>query len=237
MRKMRKQDFRKLRFFLDALIALVLLLGVFAALSSRAYREETRFRRAEKAALAGPSEILDRIDVPEDWPAVGYDRLLIGDDGEEILFYAVRNGRGLPLERREKTEGILLTPVFNWGTELASRRESPVMPLFLFVDDPAAVRAEVRIRLSADHALELTQARGADAVGDGSARERFFLFPVPLPENRGSVKMELLQELYWTGTASAHMTYAAFPAVIRLYDASGALLETREYTIRAPYAG
>ena len=145
-----KQTSRKLRFILDALLSLILLLAVFVALSSRmANREVTRFRRAEKAALVGPSEILDRIDVREEWPSVNYDRLLIGDDGEEILFYLIpENGNGF-LWRREKTDGILLTPLYNvnwvFGTP---RRRDGVLPLFLFSDEPEAVRAEVQIRLS-----------------------------------------------------------------------------------------
>ena len=42
----RKQGLRKLRFFLDTLLSMILLLAVFAAVTSRAYRGNTLFRRA-----------------------------------------------------------------------------------------------------------------------------------------------------------------------------------------------
>ena len=232
-----KQTSRKLRFILDALLSLILLLAVFVALSSRmANREVTRFRRAEKAALVGPSEILDRIDVREEWPSVNYDRLLIGDDGEEILFYLIpENGNGF-LWRREKTDGILLTPLYNvnwvFGTP---RRRDGVLPLFLFSDEPEAVRAEVQIRLSDTFRLELSQVRGKAAAGEETVRERYFLFCVPLPVSRSSAQAQLMQEL----AATNQITFSSgeFPAVIRLYNGADQLLETREYTIRSRHAG
>ena len=65
MKESRRSRFRKHRFFLDAGLALVLLLAVLAALSSRARREESRFRRAEKADLA-VGEALNRVSPKKD---------------------------------------------------------------------------------------------------------------------------------------------------------------------------
>ncbi|MBR5702065.1 MAG: hypothetical protein IKX47_06320 [Oscillospiraceae bacterium] len=234
MRGERKQISRKLRFFLDALLTLILLLAVFTAVSGRmTYREDTRFRLAEKADLAGPSNIIDRIDVPEEW-TVGYDRMLIGDDGEEILFYAVYSkasaGSGV-LRRREKTDGILLTPLYDVREiSNSTRRRDAVLPLFLFADDPQAARAEVEIRLSDTYKLELTQVRGKAGPGE-DFRENFFLFRIPMPVSRGSTQAMLLQDL--ADTNQDYPGSAEFPAVIRLYDNEGNLLETRDYTIRS----
>ena len=232
----RKQGLRKLRFFLDTLLSMILLLAVFAAVTSRAYQGNTLFRRAEKADLVGPSKIIDRIDVPPEWPNVGYNRLIIGDDGEEILFYAFTQDeetiRGRALWRREKDDGILLTPVFHMELELSSqRRRDGILPLFLFVDDPAAVRAEVEIRLSNTFRLDLSQVRGKTDGGEEDIREYFFLFRIPVPISRGSDNAQLLQDLY--DTNQSHSFYAEFPASIRLYDCEDRLLETREYTIRS----
>ncbi|MBR5701844.1 MAG: hypothetical protein IKX47_05200 [Oscillospiraceae bacterium] len=238
MRGKRKQISRKLRFFLDALLTLILLLAVFTAVSSTmTYREDTRFRRAEKADLAGPSKIIDRIDVAEEWTNVGYDRMLIGDDGEEILFYVYGRasaGSGV-LRRREKTDGILLTPLYN-VSEISSsvRRREAILPLFLFADDSQAVRAEVEIRLSDTYKLDLTQVRGKTGAGE-DFRENFFLFQIPMPVSRGSTQALLLQEL--ADTNQDYPGSAEFPAVIRLYDSGGNLLETRDYTIRSHTAG
>ncbi len=237
-----KRTARKIRFSLDALLSAALLIGVFFAVTSRSYTETGRFRRAERANLVGPSEIIDRLDLPEHWTEVGYDRLMIGDDGEEILFYPLRKKTELgtiygdwPLFRREKTDGLLLTTLPSNGLSGYGARNTAV-PLFLFVDDPRAVRAEVTLRLSDSIEIELAQGRGRDVPQvkrDGFAREHFFLFTIPVPENRWSKRWELLGELaeinsyVWTVTTE-------FPAIIRLYDISGALLETREYLIQSP---
>lgn len=241
MREKGRQRLRKLRFFLDALLALLLLAGVFLALADRAYTEDARFRRAEKAALAGPGKILDRFDLPEHWPGVDYRRLLIADDGEEILFFPVYEnpnpllGYG-SIFRREKTDGLLLTTLPSWGY-MAYGDKHTAVPLFLFADDPRAVGAEVTLRLSDDVVIELRQGRGGREIPredrDGYAREAFFLFNIPVPENPASRSWTLLEELAksnsWSMTVSAQ-----FSASIRLYDVSGALLETREYVILSP---
>lgn len=225
---------RKLRFFLDVFLALILLFGFLLTREIPAVWDDTRFRRAEKANLAGPSEILDLFHVPEEWAPVGYARLLLADAGEEVLFcpfYTNYNGYGA-LYRREKTDGILLTtpPSFLLGSWDLS-----VVPLFLFADDPAAVRAEVQLRLSEDVVLELSQVRGADAPDeerDQHTRQRFFWFDIPMPENSWSKKRALLWDLWETNSSTANSA-AEFPATIRLYDAGGMLLETREYVVRS----
>ena len=236
MKERRKPGRRKLRFFLDALLTLALLLAVFAALSSRVRGEEARFRRAERADLAGPSEIIARLDVPEDWP-VRYDRLLLGDDGEEIFFYLLREGGSEMLYRREKTGGMLLTPVPCWNPlEPAPwRGEEPCLPLLLFTEVPAA-RAEVRLRLSETCELELASEAGETGAEDGPERARFFLFRIPVPKNARLRKTELLRELLETNAVSSP-GQGEFPATIRLYDEMNDLLETREFIVRSRSAG
>lgn len=232
MKRLFRRFSRKHRFFLDVALTLLLLLAIVAVVGIPAVGDEARFRRAEKEGLAGPSEILDQFPVPEEWSGVQYDRLLIADAGDEILFYPIyENGYGT-LYRREKTDGTLLTmpPTFILGTWDLS-----VAPLFLFTDDPAAVKAEVQLRLSEDVVLELSQVRGADVPDeerDQHTRQRFFWFDIPMPENSWSKERALLWDLWETNSSTANSA-AEFPATIRLYDADGMLLETREYIIRS----
>ena len=234
MKRLFRRFSRKHRFFLDVALTLLLLLAIVAVVGIPAVGDDTRFRRAEKANLAGPSEILDLFHVPEEWAPVGYARLLVADAGEEVLFcpfYTNYNGYGA-LYRREKTGGILLTtpPAFTLGSWDLS-----VVPLFLFTDEPAAVRAEVQLRLSEDVVLELSQVRGTDVPDeerDKHTRQRFFWFDIPMPENSWSKKRALLWDLWETNSSTANSA-AEFTATIRLYDADGMLLETREYVIRS----
>ena len=231
MKQLCRRFSRKHRFFLDASLTLLLLLAVVAVVGIPAAGDEARFRREEKANLAGPSEILDLFPVPEEWAGVRYDRLLIADAGEEILFYPIyENGYGT-LCRREKTDGLLLVPA---PTTYMGMGSVTVLPLFLFADEPAAVKAEVQLRLSDNVIIDLSQVRGADAAEerDEYTRERFYWFNVPMPKNRWSEKYDLLS-LLWETNAFRSTAAGEYPATIRLYDADGKLLETKEYVIRS----
>ena len=241
---------RKPRFFLDAFLTLAILFVIVSAVGLPDFGdEEDHFRRLEKANLAGPSVILDRMDVQPEWPwEMGYHRLIIGDAGEEILFGISAYKRNyMLLQRREKIDGLLLVPLpSNQMHDLyGSDGTGKVLPLFLFADDPAAVKAEVTLRLSDTLEIELSQVRGPDAPPeerDDCTRDGYFWFNIPLPGNHRSEKADLLGDLYETNAISWPPNLA-FPARIRLYDAAGELLETREYLIRgrnqedAPYTG
>ena len=64
MKRLFRRITRKHRFCLDVSLTLLLLLAVIATVGIPAVGDEARFRRAEKAGLAGPSEILDLFPVP-----------------------------------------------------------------------------------------------------------------------------------------------------------------------------
>ncbi|MBR5701846.1 MAG: hypothetical protein IKX47_05210 [Oscillospiraceae bacterium] len=236
MRRFWRKISRPLRFALDALLALALLVAVYVALGCPILGETALFRRAEKANLMGPSKIIDRLNVPKDWPTVSWDRLLIGDDGEEIVFWTrSRGARSGSLTRMEKAEGILLTPLPGYVYEDDFQPERDMSaPLFLFADDPAAVKATVRIRLSETDEVTLTQVRGKLALraGDAESRERCFFFKIPVPQDswmldRGE-QVRLLLKAY---EDRRPIRTAGIPVTIRLYDAEDRLIETREWTL------
>ncbi len=224
MRRFWRKIPRQLRFALDALLALALLTAAYVALGCPILGETAHFRRAEKANMMGPSKIIDRLDVPKDWPTVSWDRLLIGDDGEEIVLWFHQHGAGSgTLKRLKKSDGILLTPLPECdAADAADLLKDGVMPLFLFADDPAAVRATVQLRLSGTDEITLTQVRGRIAdirAGDPGSRERFFLFSLP-------VTQELL-DAYKFG----YYRTVGYQAAIRLYDGEDRLIETREWIL------
>lgn len=224
MRRFWRKIPRQLRFALDALLALALLTAAYVALGCPILGETALFRRAEKANLMGPSKIIDRLDVPKDWPTVSWDRLLIGDDGEEIVLWFHQHGAGSgTLKRLKKSDGILLTPLPECdAADAADLLKDGVMPLFLFADDPAAVRATVQLRMSETDEVTLTQVRGKPAdirAGEPGSRERFFLFSLP-------VTQELL-DAYKFG----YYRTVGYQATVRLYDGEDRLIETREWTL------
>ncbi len=237
---------KPLRILADLLLAAVLFFAWFVARGGPRFGEETRFRRAERANLVGPSTLLDKMYVQGDWIPTYYNRLLIGDAGDEILYYTMITGKGSShmdgaLIRRDKSDGILLTPLpGGFITPPEDAGEDFSIPLFLFVDDPAAVRAEVRLQLAEDWEVSLNQYPGGGAPPEQqgwAVRERYFLLLLPVPSKTwGSPeKAEALRRLLWINDPSTVRGWE-FPAVILLYDGEDRLIETREYVIRSRVA-
>lgn len=243
---------RPLRIFVDLLLAAALFLGAAAVQGFPFSGEEGRFRRAEQAAMVGPSRLLDRIYVHGDWPFVNYNRLLIGDDGDTILFFALRTGSGNAstngiLLRREKTDGILLTtlPVESYvslyGMNLVYNGSDGIsVPLLLFVDDPSAVKAKLRLTLSDGSVLALVQIRDwhnhallseGERAGyvTGTVRDGFFLFEHPVTEAEWAADWMDLMETNRCDSAGS----GQWPVTIELYDAENELIRTVDYTIRS----
>ena len=226
---------RPLRFAVDAVLVLALLLAWYVSAGCPAPGGKTaEFRRAEKAGMVGPSEILGGVPVYDNWPYVGYARLMIGDDGDAVLFYACEterysSSRGT-LYRREKTDGLLLTTL-PAAAPLLPKIEYPAVPLFLFVDDPAALRAEVDLLLPSGKTETLSAARGslsAEAGGGSDTGARFFLFQLYVTAANHDTAESLMY--CFSGTADLGDVH---PAVIRLYDGEGKLLCARDYVIQA----
>ena len=237
---------KPLRILFDLLLAAVLFFICYEARGGPRLGEETRFRRVEKANLAWPSVILDKMYVQGDWIPTHYNRLLIGDAGDEILFYTLMNGRRNTemdgaLIRREKSDGILLTPLPGGVDEPVSGVSDPlVIPLFLFVDDPAAVRAEVRLKLPDQQELRLSQVRGANRAGEyegWEVKEQYFLFRLAISPELWNSPDDPNQWLDLVRTNQLNSkTWKVLPAEIRLYDREDQLMETREYVIRSRVA-
>ncbi len=236
---------KPLRIFFDLLLAAVLFFAWFVARGGPRFGEVARFRQAEKANLVGPSEILDKLYVQGDWIPTHYQRLLIGDTGDEILFYTTVNGRGSTdmdgaLIRREKTDGILLTPLPGGLDEPVYGSPDPlIIPLFLFVDDPAAVQAKVSLKLLSDVEITYSQMRDKGGAGEteGWKREKYFLFRLPIrPENWNDLDGDDIQHAIVRTNQRYSKTRVEIPAVIRLYDEKGRLIEKRDYVIRSRVA-
>ena len=236
MRRLWKKIPRWLRFALDALLALALLTAVYVALGCPFLGETALFRRAEKANLMGPSEIIDRLRVRAEWPILGCDEILIGDDGEEVLFWFYRYWpKSGTLLRREKEDGILLLPLPHCvGIDTMQWQRETAAPLFLFADDRAAVKARVSIRLSETDELTLTGERGAiahDGPLDFGSRERYFLFSIPMEQETWNLERGLRVRRLLEGYAYTRFRPVGFPATVWLYDGEGRLIETREWTL------
>lgn len=235
---------RKARVIVDILLALALLLGCIYARGCPVSSETAKLRRAEKAAMVGQSVPLDRLFMRSEWPYVGYNLLRVGDDGDGVVFYMMRTGSGISadndvLTRRDKTDGILLTTLPCHIADDYYPPEGPFhVPLLLFVDDPAAVRAVVHLSLPDGSEATMSQVRGEGNPARfnesewiaGCVRKNIFLFQFPVTER---MWQETWFHLMSTNSYLDSNSRAEFPVLIELYDRENQLIRTVDYVIRS----
>lgn len=232
---------RKFRIVLNLLAMVLLGLVIYVLLGSPALTPEMRLRRAEKANLVGPSQILEIVETE----GGNYDYLIVADDGQGIILYSYndyRTGSG-DLVYRNKTGPItvLAAPDLFFG---GPREYAVDLPVFLFHDYPRAVRAE----------LELTLGEGLD-MGDFEKSylleahreiEGYFRFNLHAESedwyvdesgiDRGTplgIEGDALGLFSWMMTDYPNYSNAYIPATVRLYDESNTLIIEQDLTIRS----
>ena len=188
-----------------------------------AFTVEEQYRRAEKANLVGPAEILGTVELKDAYSV--YDRLLLADDGEGVIMYLYRaddiSNHRLVYREKMGEVTVLAAPsndVFWWG-----RKEIEV-PVLVFDSCPAAVRAELELELGCEFNGEEFQKTYS-----------YFLFSI-----RASASYELGAEgcaLSTLAQVSGHdfasYVETAIPATVRLYDEAGAKVYEKSLYIRA----
>ena len=160
------------------------------------------------------------------------------------------------LTRREKTDGVLLTALPSDAVFPHYLETALSVPLLLFVDDPAAVKATVRLTMSDGSVLTMTQIRDwhnhellseseRDGYVTGNVRDNFFLFEhIVSPDWQQDWEAEYERprvydewQLDWVGLMETNTRFSnsrsEWPALIELYDADNQLIRTVDYTIRS----
>ncbi|MBQ7801123.1 MAG: hypothetical protein IJ375_02225 [Oscillospiraceae bacterium] len=136
---------RRARIGINLLGIVVLAFEVYCFLGCPAFTLEQNFRRAEKANLVGPSEILAVYE-----PAGSdYEHLLVADDGSAVIFY-LHSGSlysSDALYYREKTGDLTVLAAPGIGY-FPSDKYVLDLPIFVFDNYPKAVRAELEFTLS-----------------------------------------------------------------------------------------
>lgn len=199
---------------LAAITALLFLTYVFMGCPAVTVR--SAFRRAEKAAMVGPSDILAQLR-PADYP---YDALVLADDGDAVTVFALdrRDGNRTELVYREKTGDV--TVLAAPGDTLFQYESRAVLPLIVFDNYANACRAELELTLRSG-TFEKTYA--LEAVRENMGYFQFSLTAVAESSlgDEGRA-LRLLQEI--CSNSMAGNLDVAFPAAVRLYDDSGLLL-------------
>jgi hypothetical protein len=170
---------RQVRICVNILIILYLLLTFYVSVGSPVFTLEQRFRRAEKAHLVGPGEIVDQTQ----WGLYSqFTDMLVAETEHGVMFYGYWD-QHYPLEDyevfscREKTGKLtFLAPPslgFSWAFDSFDR----TVPLYLFDDYPEAVRAEASVHAKGTHQVNDTKSPfdmrfevSADRFSDGVFR-------------------------------------------------------------------
>lgn len=211
------------------LLSICLLLPlVYIFCGCPAFTAKGAFRRAERAAMVGPSTILGMI-TPTGSP---YDAIVLGEDSEAVYLYAMDRWdlKASELVYRQKQGSLTLLAAP--GDTLFQYELQANVPIVLFDCHEDALRAELDLTLTAD-TFEKAYHLSADRESDG-----YFSFLLST-RNPGALGQEgaalrRLQEICSNSMAGNLNT--AFPATVRLYDQSGALILEEELHIRSAAA-
>lgn len=200
-------------------IALCVFL-IYTFLGSPALSVTNAFRRAEKANLVGPAKILARTE-PEGTP---YSHLIVADDGNGVILFTFDrwDSKATELLYIQKT-GCLTIAAAPDSTLFFTQKEA-VIPLVLFDEECLAVRAELDITLTGQYkgqTHEKTYNLHAQREFEGC-----FLFSI---HARSAASLGAEGQLLFalqnvTGNSMAATVGTRFPATVRLYDGSGALI-------------
>ena len=199
-----------------ALICLCVLL-IYIFVGAPAFTPRQAFRRAEKAELVGPADILENIRT-EGTP---YSRLILADDGDGVIIYTYNrfDPAATELLYVEKTGDLTIAAAPD--RTFYPKENHASIPVIVFHEGTRAVRAELDITLTADYAGQTHEK--TYRLESLMTLERCFLFSIEAHSQSAlGAEGQLLLQLQSSSVS-------AIPATVRLYDQSGNLI--REETI------
>lgn len=143
----------KLRACTNAALICLCLLLIYIFLGSPPFTVRQAFRRAEKAEMVGPSEILAHIR-PDGTP---YSHLILADDEDGVVLFTYSRWDSAVTELLyiEKTGDLTIAAAPDQTFYPKENRAS--VPIVLFHEGSRAVRAELELTLSADYEGEAHQ--------------------------------------------------------------------------------
>lgn len=220
-----------------AVIALLLTYILYVALGCPTLTMRQQFRRAEKANMVGPSEIVDIV-YEDDYYEFG--KLFVGETEHGICFfgkyYANSSERGLFAEHNymfnyiPKTGNITVAPAPNVGGTFWYMDHRTTLPVYVFTEYQSVVRAELEFTASGQHRdtdpeytymIDYTVTLEADAqkIEDG-----IFRFLIKSDNNSQSDALSKLSSAIYNNSMSMPYTDIAIPVTVRLYDAHDVLI-------------
>lgn len=226
--------------------ALVILLAAayYIALGCPTLTFEQEFRRAEKAHLVGPSQIVDRLD----GTYRQFDKMIVGETESGVCFfgqfYSTSNDPSSGVMYQfgyvEKTGDITVAAAPNF-TGFFWQHSGISLPVYVFTDEAGAARAEIDVdvtglRTYSVDGKEITRGYEAHFSAEAYRNEHgVFRFFLDSSDEDGGYALYIFSNL---ANGSKEMNQEAqlntvIPVTVRLYDSGGALLIEKELTVRS----
>lgn len=199
-----------------ALICLCALL-IYIFVGAPAITPRQAFRRAERAQLVGPAEILEELHVG----GYPYNRLILADDGDGVILFTYNrwNRAATELLYAEKTGDMTLAAAPD--QTFYPKENHAAVALILYHEGSRAVRAELDLTLTADYEGETHEK--TYSLQSLMSLDRCFLFSIEAHSQSAlGAEGQLLLQLQ-NGSRNT------IPATVRLYDADDNLI--REETV------
>ena len=199
-----------------ALICLCVLL-IYIFVGAPAMTPQEAFRRAEKAQLVGPAEILEDLHVG----GYPYSRLILADDGDGVILFTYNrwNAAATDLLYVEKAGDLTIAAAPD--QTFYPKENHASVAIILFHEGSRAVRAELEFCLTADYEGETHEK--TYSLQSLMTLDRCFLFSIETHSQSalGAEGQLLLQLQSANGSA--------IPATVRLFDQDDNLI--REETV------
>lgn len=210
---------RKIRKIGIWLLIFLLSNAVLYALSdSPSLTAEIAFRRKEKQNLVGPAEIVEVLDFEDN----RYDHLLIGRSEYGYTFFEWND--------RDPDDGLLTYQPKAKGAALFCTEYSYQdiyygqgwLPIFAFVDTPAAYTAKLTLAISTKHG------ESAYLLEAQRSQQGYFLFRWDTP-NLKAQEFWVVQQLI-AGNYRRYVAAGTATATLEVYDRDGTLIQTYCFT-------
>ncbi len=244
---MRKSFWKR---FPRPLKVLILLIGslvtsslLYIFIGAPPLSDEQRYRRAEKAHLVGPAEILDIIELDPLYEN-SYEYMLIADTEDAVIMFLWNTNQhpNESLVYREKMGDVTVyaAPTAIWY-ELWERRPEIELPILLFDNYPRAVRAELDLTLSADKYDDYTFTKDY-ALEAQRKNPGYFCFYIQASDysssgdDEGAVLASFSSFTSHYEISESIAIRTSIPATVRLYDANNSLIHEETVIIREPSA-
>ena len=183
---------RPVRACICTILAIVLMLSYYVMLGCPTLTMKQEFRRAERAHMVGPSQIVDTL---QERQYDEFSKLFVGETEENILFfgkYFTNSSQKGWLDQYAyrfyclpKTGGITVAPAPNvygmfWDFG------GVMLPVYVFADDGNAVRAELSFTVRGEHTTHINGSQTTESYNESFTAEairvsdsgpfRFFLY-------------------------------------------------------------